>query len=139
MASILKPGEIGDLDALYMDSHGEAAIAVFTCGRALDNIGQAAGIPAAAWTRKADVAGVVIRNPKPETLKAFAEPDRAGGLFRARISERGKVQAGDVLRETDGTVWLVFEPAEYVHGRPRIRAGLELVPAEDVPAALRLP
>ncbi|HEY3265774.1 MAG TPA: hypothetical protein VGM37_02520 [Armatimonadota bacterium] len=140
MASILKPGEIDGMDALYMDSHGEAAISVFTCGRALDNAGEVSGIPAAAWTRRAsDVVGVVVRGVKPHVLETFAEPDRLSAVFRARIGQKGKVQAGDVLREADGTVWLVFEPTEFESGRPRVRAGLELVPVSMVPAALRLP
>lgn len=138
MSSILNAAELAALDNLYFTTQqGEAVVSVYDCGRQLDNIGQLAGIPGTAWDTKEAVTAVIVRGPGRQMVETFAEPERLGALYRARYAEAGKVIAGDVLVEADGSVWLVFEPSEYANGRPRVRAGLELVPGTMVPATLR--
>jgi hypothetical protein len=138
MASLLTAAELDDLQDLYFEAQGEASILVLTCGRALDNVGQLAGTPASHWTQRAMVTGAIVRRYGQRASETFAMPERMDALFRARYSQAGKVRAGDVLREADGTLWLVFEPQEAANGVPRISAALELIAGRIAPAYLRV-
>lgn len=139
MASILNSAEIQDLDDLYFESHNEAPVSVCTCGRPLSEIGQIGGVPADAWAVREPVSCVIVREVSQKSLATFDEPERLSAIFRARYSQAGMVKAGDLLIEADGSAWLVFQPREIADGRPRVRAGLELVPRTMLPAALRNP
>lgn len=87
------------------------------------------------WPAAVEATAVVLPE-RPRTMDRFGEPgEQYDGLMYARSGQ--DVQAGDVIMDASGGVWLVGPVIVTGHALPRVQAGLQRVPEAFVPATLR--
>ena len=84
----------------------------------------------------AEKATAVVLPERPRTMDRFGEPgEQYDGLMYARSGQ--DIQAGDVIVDASGGVWLVGPVIVTNHTLPRVQAGLQRVPDAFLPATLR--